>query len=50
MEMFGITEAARRVIEEFVLAHGGRKLEIQCEVNGFRWVAPDGRVAWVGWA
>jgi hypothetical protein len=37
------------VLESFVRRHGGNVEDIVQEGNSYRWTAPDGRVAEVGW-
>ncbi|WP_287003386.1 hypothetical protein [Sphingobium sp.] len=47
--MSKLREMARRAIEGFVVLHGGNIADIWIEGQSYRWTAPDGRVASVGW-
>lgn len=47
--MSKLQELARRAIEGFVVLHGGDIADIWIEGQSYRWTAPDGRVACVGW-
>lgn len=42
-------DAARRLIEHFVTKNGGKHRDIYREEQSYRWTAPDGRVAAIGW-
>lgn len=41
--------AALRIMESFVRQNGGDPEDITLEGVAYRWTAPDGRVACVGW-
>jgi len=41
--------AARQLIERFITEHGGNHADIRQVGNSYRWAAPDGREAGVGW-
>jgi hypothetical protein len=40
---------ALRIMQGFVRQHGGDVAEIRVEDGTYRWTAPDGRVAALGW-
>ena len=42
-------KAALEVVKRFVTSKGGDPAEIVIEDGAYRWTAPDGRVAHVGW-
>ena len=42
-------KAARRVMECFVVMQGGDPATIRFVGNAYRWTAPDGREASLGW-
>ncbi|WP_287003392.1 hypothetical protein [Sphingobium sp.] len=41
--------AALRIMESFVRQRGGDPQNIRLEAGAYRWTAPDGRVACMGW-
>lgn len=40
---------ALRIMQVFVRQHGGEVADIRIEDGAYRWAAPDGRVAVLGW-
>lgn len=42
-------QAALKSMERFVAEHGGSAEDIRMVDNSYRWTAPDGREAAIGW-
>ena len=42
-------KAARAIMERFVKLNSGDPADIRQEGNEYRWTAPDGRIAGIGW-